>query len=806
VNNVNLFDLFVRIGADTSEAEAGVSGLAGKLKSGLASVAKVSGAVVTAAVTGVTALTKAAVDGYTEYEQLVGGVETLFGTGGASLEEYAQSVGKSVDEVKGEYGSLMTAQDTVLDNAANAFKTAGMSANEYMETVTGFSAALIKSMNGDTEAAAQTADRAITDMADNANKMGSSLESIQNAYQGFAKQNYTMLDNLKLGYGGTKEEMQRLLEDAERLSGVKYDISSYADIVNAIHVIQGEMGISGRTAEEVAEIYKNTGRVVSEQLGTTAKEASTTIQGSISTMKSAWDNLAVGLADPSQDLGVLINNLVDSVVTVGENIIPRIGETIPRILDGITSLASTIPPYLEQMIGDVFPILVNSVTTLIEDLVKVIPSVLNTAMKQLPNLAKSAAAIVIQLAQGISENSGELMGTLAEVATSIIEILTGPDVLSNLLTAALDLITNLAVGIVEMIPTIIAVIPTIITNVLTAVVENIPILLEMVPTIINSVVDALVESIPLIVDTGVTLLTALVEALPDIIENIVAVIPEIISSIVGAVIELVPELVSAGVQLLTAIINNLPEIITTIIAAIPEIITAVVTALTEAVPTLIQMGIGLFTSIVNDLPTIIEGVISALPEIITGIVNALMENLPIIAAAGVDLFVSIIMGIPEAIVAIVKAIPEIITAIKDAFLSVDWADIGRQLINGIGEGFKNGVENIKEKFKEGGEKLKEGFKDFFGIHSPSKVFAEYGEYLAEGLGEGWESTIPDVNKSINNSMDFSATAPAASADGSLGNITININGIQYQNFDELVAAISEQLQFLTDRRVMGYGD
>lgn len=803
---MNLFDLFVRIGADTSEAEAGVSGLAGKLKSGLASVAKVSGAVVTAAVTGVTALTKAAVDGYTEYEQLVGGVETLFGTGGASLEEYAQSVGKSVDEVKGEYGSLMTAQDTVLDNAANAFKTAGMSANEYMETVTGFSAALIKSMNGDTEAAAQTADRAITDMADNANKMGSSLESIQNAYQGFAKQNYTMLDNLKLGYGGTKEEMQRLLEDAERLSGVKYDISSYADIVNAIHVIQGEMGISGRTAEEVAEIYKNTGRVVSEQLGTTAKEASTTIQGSISTMKSAWDNLAVGLADPSQDLGVLINNLVDSVVTVGENIIPRIGETIPRILDGITSLASTIPPYLEQMIGDVFPILVNSVTTLIEDLVKVIPSVLNTAMKQLPNLAKSAAAIVIQLAQGISENSGELMGTLAEVATSIIEILTGPDVLSNLLTAALDLITNLAVGIVEMIPTIIAVIPTIITNVLTAVVENIPILLEMVPTIINSVVDALVESIPLIVDTGVTLLTALVEALPDIIENIVAVIPEIISSIVGAVIELVPELVSAGVQLLTAIINNLPEIITTIIAAIPEIITAVVTALTEAVPTLIQMGIGLFTSIVNDLPTIIEGVISALPEIITGIVNALMENLPIIAAAGVDLFVSIIMGIPEAIVAIVKAIPEIITAIKDAFLSVDWADIGRQLINGIGEGFKNGVENIKEKFKEGGEKLKEGFKDFFGIHSPSKVFAEYGEYLAEGLGEGWESTIPDVNKSINNSMDFSATAPAASADGSLGNITININGIQYQNFDELVAAISEQLQFLTDRRVMGYGD
>lgn len=803
---MNLFDLFVRIGADTSEAEAGVSGLAGKLKSGLASAAKVGGAVVTATVAGVTALTKAAVNGYKDYEQLVGGVETLFGTGGASLEEYAQSVGKSVDEIRGEYDSLMTAQDTVLNNAANAFKTAGMSANEYMETVTGFSAALIKSMNGDTEAAAQTADKAITDMADNANKMGSSLESIQNAYQGFAKQNYTMLDNLKLGYGGTKEEMQRLLEDAEQLSGVKYDISSYADIVNAIHVIQGEMGISGRTAEEVAEIYKNTGRVVSEQLGTTAKEASTTIQGSISAMKSAWNNLAVGLADPSQDLGALIDNLVDSVVTVGENVIPRIGETIPRVLDGITSLASTIPPYLEQMVGDIFPILVNSVTTLINDLVKVIPSVLNTAMKQLPSLAKSAAAIVIQLAQGISENSGELMDTLAEVATSIIEILTGPDVLSNLLTAALDLVTNLAVGIVEMAPTIIAVIPTIIANVLTAVVENIPILLEMILTIINSVVGVLVEGIPLIVDTGVTLLTALVGALPDIIESIVAVIPEIISSIVSAVIELVPELVSAGVQLLTAIINNLPEIITTIIAVIPEIITAIVTALAEAVPALIQMGIELFTSIVDDLPTIIKGIVSALPEIITGIVNAFMENLPIIAAAGVDLFVSIITGIPEAIVAIVKAIPEIVTAIKDAFLSVDWADIGRQLIGGIGEGFKNGIENVKEKFKEGGEKLKDGLKDFFGIHSPSKMFAEMGEYLALGLGEGWGDTIPIVNKDINNSMNFSAVAPEnQGAAGGFGNITFNINGIQYQDFNDLAMAISEQLQFLANREALGYG-
>ncbi len=192
----------------------------------------------TAALTAGAAITKNAVEQYADYEQLVGGVETLFGAGGQSLGEYAKSVGKTTQDAQKEYDSLMKAQETVLKNADNAYKTAGLSANEYMETVTGFSAALISSLDGDTEAAAKKADMAITDMADNANKMGSDISSIQNAYQGFAKQNYTMLDNLKLGYGGTKEEMQRLLDNATKLSGVEYDISSYADIVDAIHIVQ----------------------------------------------------------------------------------------------------------------------------------------------------------------------------------------------------------------------------------------------------------------------------------------------------------------------------------------------------------------------------------------------------------------------------------------------------------------------------------------------------------------------------------------------------------------------------------------
>jgi len=244
------------VGNEAEKSEGKVGKLASGLVKGLAVAA-------TAAGTALIAIAKSAISGYGDYEQLVGGVETLFGAGGQSIEEYAQSVGKSVDDVKDQYSKLMQAQDDVITNANNAYKKAGMSANQYMETVTGFSASLLQSLDGDTVRAAKVADMAITDMSDNANKMGTDMERITDAYQGFAKQNYTMLDNLKLGYGGTKTEMERLLKDATAISGVKYDISSLNDVYEAIHVIQGELGITG----------------------TTAKEASTTIQGSVNAMK-----------------------------------------------------------------------------------------------------------------------------------------------------------------------------------------------------------------------------------------------------------------------------------------------------------------------------------------------------------------------------------------------------------------------------------------------------------------------------------------------------------------------------------------
>src|SRR5574344_992703 len=267
---MNLMDLFVKISVD-DQASSQVETIGSKLKGGLATAAKVGAAAVAAAGTAMVAIGKQAIEQYAEYEQLVGGVETLF----------------------------KQSSDTVMGYAENAYKTAGLSANEYMSTVTSFSASLLQSLNNDTAKSAEVADMAITDMSDNANKMGTDMSMIQSAYQGFAKQNYTMLDNLKLGYGGTKTEMERLLADASKLSGVEYNIDNLNDVYEAIHVVQTELGVTG----------------------TTAKEASTTIQGSVNSMKSAWTNLVTGIADDNADFDALITNFVDSIMTMADNIL-----------------------------------------------------------------------------------------------------------------------------------------------------------------------------------------------------------------------------------------------------------------------------------------------------------------------------------------------------------------------------------------------------------------------------------------------------------------------------------------------------
>ncbi len=409
---------------------------------------------------------KEALDSYADYEQLVGGVETLFKDSSGIVENYAN----------------------------NAYKTAGLSANDYMETVTSFSASLLQSLDGDTAKVAEVSNMAVTDMADNANKMGTDMSSIQNAYQGFAKQNYTMLDNLKLGYGGTKSEMERLLSDAQKISGVKYDISNLNDVYQAIHVVQGELGITG----------------------TTAKEASTTIQGSVSAMKSAWQNMLTGIADDNADFDGLINNLVDSIVTAGENILPR----VETIIDGVIEL-------------------VMSTTEIIID--------------DLPQIIETGRGMISGLLQGIQEMLPELASSafliIQELVTSLLESL------PQLLQMGIDLLTELINGISQTLPQLIPVMVEAVAGIAETLIDNIDTIVDAGINLIIGLADGLIAALPKLIERAPVIIDKLVTKLTD---------PDMIGRIIQAAGRLISELAIGLIQAIPKLLANIPQIINSI--------------------------------------------------------------------------------------------------------------------------------------------------------------------------------------------------------------------------------------------------
>ena len=420
------------IGSDLEDIMDDAAGKAGKksgstLLSGIGSTlakgAAVAGAGLAAAAGGVTALSKTALSAFADYEQLTGGVETLFGDSADIIFKYAES----------------------------AYQTAGLSANEYMETVTSFSASLLQSLDGDTAAAADYAQKAITDMSDNANKMGTSMESIQNAYQGFAKQNFTMLDNLKLGYGGTKAEMERLLEDAMEISGVEYDISSYADIVEAIHVVQTNMGITG----------------------TTALEASTTITGSVNAMKSAWTNFLTSMNGTEDQMQKSTDALVDSVVTAAGNIIPKLSAIIPNIVNGIGNLITALLPEIPTILNTLLPAIIQGASALVQQLVTVLPQILKSLtetipmlidaiMTMLPLLLQAAIEILDALVQGLIQSLPLLIPAAVDMIVELADSLI--DNLDLILAAAVDLVIALTVGIMDALPRLLEKLPELVTS------------------------------------------------------------------------------------------------------------------------------------------------------------------------------------------------------------------------------------------------------------------------------------------------------------------------------------------------------
>ena len=548
---------------------------------------------------------KQAITSYADYEQLAGGVETLFGD----------------------------ASDVVMRFASNAYQTAGMSANEYMETVTSFSASLISSLGGDTEKASQYANKAITDMSDNANKMGTDIGMIQNAYQGFAKQNYTMLDNLKLGYGGTKEEMQRLLADAEKISGFKYDISSYADIVDAIHVVQDEMGITG----------------------TTAKEASETISGSLSMAQASWSNLLTGIADENADFGQLVEDFVDSVLTVAQNLIPRIQTTI-------TGLAKMVSGLLEKLV----PELVTMIPPLIQQTLPVLLSAVQSAIK-------SILAVLPEVITTISQLIPEIVSTLISM-------------LPEILDAGIQMINALISGISDAIPQLIAMLPELITN----------------------IVNVLVDNLPAIIDTGIELIMALVDGIMDALPDLLDQMPILIAKVVSAIIANLPKIIEMGVKLITSLVSGLVKATPQLIKMFPELIKQIGTELVNNFPKIVENGKQLLKSLIDGAKSLFSSLGQMAKDIISNIVNGFKELPSKMTDIGKNIVNGMINGVKNMASKAVSAVKDLgnslVSGVKKtlgiASPSKVFASLGEFSAMGYVEGFSDEMKNATSEMQD----------------------------------------------------------------------------------------------------------
>ena len=571
-----------------------------------------------AAATAVTALVSKSVGAFSDYEQLTGGVETLFGAGGRSVEEYAQSVGKSVSDIQGKYDSLMSAQNAVLENANKAYMTAGMSANEYMDTVTGFSASLISSLGGDTNKAADYANSALVDMSDNANKMGTDMESIKNAYQGFAKQNYTMLDNLKLGYGGTQEEMKRLLSDAEKLTGQRYDISSFADITQAIHAIQTQMDITG----------------------TTAKEASTTISGSWGSLKAAFQNVLVGLTTGGDMFDQSLDALINTAVTFGQNIIPA----IKGALSGVGYLIEGLAP----VIGETIPPLINDLA---------------------PTLANSAVSLISSLVNGLTQNATQFSECLSNMI--IVAVAGISTVVPQLLDAASKIVSNLMQGLTNSMPQIVNGAVTLIEGLVNGLVNNIPLLIMGAVQLVASLANGLIANLPRIIDAGVNLITG----------------------IISASYSMMPQIIQTGVQLVVNLAIGLVQAIPQLITALPQITGSIVNGFMSI--NWFDLGLQLIKSIWEGIKSIgsemWNGVKEKTSELWGGVKNVVSEKLNNIKSA----YDAHGGGLKGATFAAIEGVKEYYRTGYDAINQLTGGKLG-EVVNAVGEK----MEVVKGKFSE----------------------------------------------------------------------------------------------------------
>lgn len=568
---MNLLDLAVKITCD-DQASGEVGKIGDGIKNKLGVAAKAGVAAVAAVGTATIAIGKTALDAYSNYEQLVGGIDTLFKSSSAKMQQYA----------------------------ANAYQTAGVSANRYMEISTSFAAALISSLGGDTEAAADMANTAITDMSDNANKMGTSLETVQEAYMSLSRGNYEMLDSLKLGYGGTKSELERLLSDAEKLSAAQgevrdFSVDSYSDIVEAIHIVQDEMGITGTTAEEAA----------------------TTIEGSVNMAKAAWDNWLAGLGNEDADMQGLTDQLVGSVVTAGENIIPRAGQIMETLGQTLADYAPGVGLYLRNALINVLP---ESVQGPMRDAFagvdKVIGKLAGVFDDNLKPAADAADSVFSAISSGVttfSDNVNDLVLPAIETLSPAFEDFFGAiEYAQPLLTFITDLIgTALAAAISTAIKVFSAIV-----EVIAFVITGFQQLYEDISGFVTGVVQFFTTDVP-------NAINALVQWFAQLPSNIAAFLAMIIANVASWVANMAANAVNAGSQFVSNVGNFFAQLPGNILGFLNSVITNVLTWVSQMGQQAANAATTFANNLINGLASIPGQVASIGGNIIQGIVNGI---------------------------------------------------------------------------------------------------------------------------------------------------------------------------------------
>lgn len=708
---MNLLDLAVKITCD-DQASGEVGKIGDGIKNTLGTAAKVGGAAVAALGTATVAIGKTALDAFSNYEQLVGGIDTLFKDSSGKMQQYA----------------------------ANAYQTAGVSANRYMEISTNFAAALISSLGGNTEAAADMANTAIMDMSDNANKMGTSLDTVQEAYMSLSRGNYEMLDSLKLGYGGTKSELERLLSDAEKLSAAQgevrdFSVDSYSDIVEAIHLVQDEMGITG----------------------TTADEAATTIEGSVNMAKAAWENWVTELGKDDADMEARTDELIDSMASAASNIVPRLATIVSTTIEQLPGIVTTLAPVVSQAFVGIFTQALDSAAAAVPgpmgDIISAVSDGVGEIGERFKGLGEIWAvgdnpleSLHLAMVYGLTLLDSDL-STLQENITSSL-----PGIAEGFANVGGEIIPKLAEGIEMGLSFLSETASSLMTSLGGYLSENLPSIMESGLQILTGLSESIVDNAGTLTEGAANLIVGLAQGIADSLPTIIEQAPVIVQNLADAINENAPTLLGAGLQAIATLAMGIVQAIPTLIANIPAIFSAFL-AVWSALDW-INLGSTAITFLGNGITGMIGFVTSSASNILSAIRSAI-ANLPTtLAEIGRNGISSLGSAIQNAISFATTAAASVGNSIVSTLASIPnrVVSIGSQIIQGMVNGVSEAAGSLIDSVKGAVDDAIQAAKNLLGIKSPSRVFRQIGRYTMQGAALGVDDDADLLLQSTDNAM------------------------------------------------------